>query len=99
MHYTISDHNPLTDTHPIPKEGLAHSWVTPHTLYSGMIFYSKELLTSLAPSKTPSFLCTSSEHGILQSPLFRVSTTEHQCVTNVILILSPEHSTDQLEEI
>lgn len=33
MHYTIADHNPLTDTHPIPKEGLAHSWVTPHILY------------------------------------------------------------------
>lgn len=97
MHNTIA-HHPLTNTYLIPKEWLAHSWVTPHSLYCGMISYSKEhpfdqLRSVLLATLPSSFLCTSSmaEHGVLQSPLFRVSTT-------FILILNPEHSTDQLKQ-
>lgn len=106
MHDIIA-HNPLTNTYLIPKEWSACFWVTPHTLYPGMMFYSKEhpfdqFGSAILAILPPSFLCTSSlaENGTLQSLLFRVSTTveqpTHQCVINVIFTLNPEHSIDQV---
>lgn len=102
MPNTIAYHT-LTDAQSVPDKQLAApdqpSLYTDHEMLHGMEYPFGTFRCAVLAVLPPSFLCTCllPEHGKLKNPGLRVSTAQqlpkYQCVTNIILILNPKHST------
>lgn len=87
-----------------PWWAVSNSWTTSPVnaltmMLHGMEYPFGKFGSAVLTGLPTSFLCTSSlpEHGKLKNPGFRVSTAQqqpkYQCVTSIILILNPKHST------